>query len=154
MHAKLTNLRPYKYGGREMEYSGMVLVSAMAALGIAYCFSQRGKSLIEHLSRTIRTTNWNSAWVECEPLVCFFCTYLGVISTIAWTSSMLPLADTTTILVSTLSPVGSIAVTARVYDVRSHNRWEQQSDQPLIVRMLRAYSDGVMWLRWLRKREE
>jgi len=85
-----------------------------------------------------------------ESVGCTACVCLGVLST-----SLLPLAlvlqmAPTVLAGIVLSPVAAFVIAARVFDTRAHGRWQRGARARLGVRMLRAYSDGVTWVLWLR----
>jgi hypothetical protein len=99
----------------------------------------------------IRKNGWREFG---EPGLCFVCTWLGVVSSTALPTTLLwpvlPASLVTTGVV--LSPVATFAVAALVFDIRAWHRWYMRRYMPLGVRLLASYSDGVMWLRWLRCR--
>lgn len=84
-----------------------------------------------------------------DPVVCAGCVYLGVMS-----SSALPLAVLLHIMPLplvgvVLSPLAAFAITTRVFDTRAYLRWQRGARGRLGARLLRAYSDGVMWWLWI-----
>ncbi len=87
-----------------------------------------------------------------EPFVCTFCVYLGVMTTSFLPSALLLPLWSAALVGVTLSPLVAFAVAARVFDTRAYRRW-RSSRARLGVRMLRAYSDGLIWALWLRRRE-
>jgi hypothetical protein len=91
-------------------------------------------------------------WQEIgDPLLCFMCVYLGVMSTtLLASSSVLSMTDVSYAVIPALTPLGSVPIAARVFDVRAHARWRSSQRTRLGARLLYAYSDGVMWWRWLR----
>ncbi len=111
--------------------------------------------LLRHLGRALRRgagalIRWAIREFG-EPVICAACVYLGVLST-----SMLPLAVVLQLAPAAavsvvLSPLAAFAITARVFDIRAYNRWQRGARVRLGARVLRAYSDGVMWGVWLRR---
>lgn len=98
-----------------------------------------------------------------EPWLCAGCVYLGVISTALLPATLLTALLSATVPVNLLpthilpgtislaiSPLAALPIAARVFDIRAYDRWRIARRDPLGVRMLRAYSDGVDWLRWWR----
>lgn len=82
-----------------------------------------------------------------EPALCAACVYLGVLS-----ASALPLALHAAPMPAgelALAPLAAMAITARIFDVRAYGRWQRGARTRLGARMLRAYSDGVMWSAWI-----
>jgi hypothetical protein len=88
-----------------------------------------------------------------EPFVCTFCVYLGVLTTSFLPSAMLLHTSPAAFLGVTISPLVAFAIAARVFDTRAFRRWRSSRAQ-LGVRVLRAYSDGLIWVRWLRRHEQ
>lgn len=127
----------------------------------------RNSSLLSSTSRIAsgRQRLWlwvcqGSRWVLRElgsPLLCFICVYLGIISSTILLSHVPSTVDLKFLALnmaginpSVLSPLAALAPTAYVFDVRAYARWRKGYSAPLFVRVIRAYSDGVLWIRWCR----
>ena len=87
-----------------------------------------------------------------EPFVCTFCVYMGVMTTSFLPATLLLPLWSAALVGVTLSPLVAFAIAARVFDTRAYRRW-RSSRARLGVRVLRAYSDGLIWALWLRRRE-
>lgn len=87
-----------------------------------------------------------------ESFVCTFCVYLGVLTTSFLPSAILLYLSPAALVGVTLSPLVAFAIAARVFDTRAYRRW-RSSHARIGVRVLRAYSDGLIWALWLRRRE-
>src|SRR5262245_38267673 len=93
----------------------------------------------------------NKGWREFgEPSLCLACTWLGVVSSLALPTTLLLLLFSSS-LISTgvmLSPLATFVVTVRVFDARAWRRWQSSQRTLIVVRIVRAYNDGILWLRW------
>lgn len=95
------------------------------------------------------------AWARRElgdALLCAVSVYLGVLSSTLLPAGALALLPWPELPVAglVLSPLAAIPLAARVFDTRGWPRWQAGRRAPLGVRVLRALSDGVLWLRWWR----
>jgi hypothetical protein len=88
-----------------------------------------------------------------EPLICLFCVYLGVLSTSFLPATLLLRLSPAALVGLIFSPLAAFAITARVFDIRAYRRWRSGGRSRLGVRVLRAYSDGLIWAMWLRRRQ-
>ena len=87
-------------------------------------------------------------WNFGEPLLCFICVYLGVISTMMLPTPGLSLLGVPSSISAMFSPIAAFPFAARTFDKRAYDHWRKARKIPLGVRMVRAYSDGVTWAFW------
>lgn len=84
-----------------------------------------------------------------DPATCYLCIVLGVHSTTFVPASMLPLLNLGENLTAALSVPVTFIIAGVIFDRQAYARWRASGRIPLLARMLRAFSDGVLWpLRW------
>lgn len=104
------------------------------------------------LWHTGRATGWWTLREFGEPAVCAFFVYLGVLSTSLLPSALLLQFAPSVLIGLALPPLAAFVIAVRVFDNRAYRRWQSANRVRLGARLLRAYSDGVMWSVWLRRR--
>lgn len=90
------------------------------------------------------------AWREFgDPLLCMLCTYVGVLSASTCPLAMLAYIYPSAVIGVALSPLAAWIVATLVFDCRAYQRWQNGRRHRLGVRLLRSYSDGLLWPYWL-----
>lgn len=88
-----------------------------------------------------------------DTLLCGAAIYLGVLSSTLAPAAALSLLPWETLRLAGLviSPLAALPLAALVFDTRAWMRWRSASRAPLGTRLLRAYSDGILWPRYFRR---
>ncbi len=105
------------------------------------------------------------SWMRREigvPLFCYGCIALGVESTtllpfstlLYLTTGSLTGVNMPQLAGLVLTPAIALVLAALVFDARGYERWRTSCRTPLLARMLRAFSDGVCWPRWVLPRRK
>lgn len=113
-------------------------------VGLIGLYSQVASLLprAQQLSSWLRRNFGNS-------MPCTVCVSLGV-----WSTNFLPITtlslflDLPNALAITISPIAALAIAALVVDKRAYQRWRRARRAEMGLRMLRAYADGLLWMRW------
>lgn len=98
--------------------------------------------LVKRLSSWLQRNFGNSA-------PCCLCVYFGVLSTNSLPITVLALfIDIPNSIPITISPLAAVTIAALVVDKRAYQRWNRSRRAEMGLRMLRAYADGLLWMRW------
>lgn len=93
-----------------------------------------------------------SLWIKRNfgtSLPCCICVYFGVLSTNSLPITVLALfINIPHSIPTTISPLAAVAIAALVVDKRAYQRWKGARRAEMGIRMLRAYTDGLLWMRW------
>lgn len=120
------------------------VIAKLVRLTFARLLTKRARlrPLVRQLGSWLRRNFGNS-------MPCTVCVSLGV-----WSTNFLPIVGISLILEIpsslpiTISPFAALAIAALVVDKRAYNRWNRARRAEMGLRMLRAYTDGLLWMRW------
>lgn len=84
-----------------------------------------------------------------KSLPCYLYVYLGVLSTNSLPITVLALfIDIPNSISITISPIAALAIAALVVDKRAYERWKGARRAEMGIRMIQAFVDGLLWIRW------
>ena len=119
-------------------------------------FSTLSLSWLRHNAKLLwQTLCRGTHWARNEmlrALLCFLCVLLGVSSSTALPAALLFHLTPLGVVQVALPPIALGAIAAVVCDRRALHRWRNAHKAQLGERMIRAYSDGVLWMCWWRWR--